>query len=168
MASFGMKVDFPSDAELDRMFDMVGAMQRYQCADKVVRAMGKVVLARAKQLVPRSKQNPKGDPTKKWSKKYEHRIGELPLWQSLRLIVRKSSKLSYALVGPMWREGNKAYFNMAYRKGSREVYLWGKAAGRSVQAIRNWMLQACDETKPQQIEAAKTELRNFLKATYGG
>lgn len=168
MASFSMKVDFPTDAELDRMFDVVGAMHRYGAADKVVKAMGKIVLERAKQLVPRSKKNPKGDPTKKWSQKYAHRVGEMPLWQSLKLVVRRTSKLSYALVGPMWREGSKAYFNMAYRKGSREVYLWGKAAGRSVQATRNWILQACDETKPQQIDAAKTELRKFLKDTYGG
>ena len=163
--AFDLQVSFPTDTELDRAFDVIGAMDRYKCADRVVRAMGNVVLKRAKELVPRSANT---GSTKLWSKKNAHRKGELPLWRSLRLIVRKTSKLSYALVGPVWREGQKAYFNLAYKKKSRAVWLWGRDANRTVPAIRNWMLQASDETHPQQLAAGLAELRKFVKDTYGG
>jgi len=162
--SFSMKVTFPRDAELNRLIDVVGAMDRYKAADKVCKAMAQPVLVRARQLVPRSAAT---GSTQGWSKKYAHRKGEMPLWRALRLIVRKGSKLAYALVGPMWREGSKAYFNLAYKKGSREVVYWGRRQGRSVKALRNWMLQASDETKPQQIAAAKAELTKFIRDTYG-
>lgn len=168
MASFTMKVDFPTDAELDRMFDMVGAMHRYGAADKVVRAMGKIVLTRAKAIVQSTANSALTGSRDKWSLEMKAAYSHIPhLYDALRLVMRKTSKLAYAIVGPMWREGNAAYYNLAYKKGTREVVYWGKPQGRSVQAIRNWMLQACDETKPQQVEAAKTELRRFLKDTYG-
>jgi hypothetical protein len=79
-----------------------------------------------------------------------------------------------AVIGPRWPKGNKAYFNTS-PKGNAG-HRWGKAgqqyqrtrngrtetytaiAAKPRSQIRNWIVQAFDETKSQQLAAMKAKL----------
>lgn len=162
---FQVTLDFPTDAELNAKLDGFSLLNRFKASDRVTSAMGRVVLARAKELAPRSK----AADTDRWSKTLKAaRAGVPALWRSVAMVLRKRAYDAYVIVGPKWPDGNKAYFNVAFRKGSREKVLWGKRMGQAIPAIRNWLLQAADETKSQQIEAARNELVKFTKDAFGG
>lgn len=164
MAKIDIRFDFPSDSQIDGLLNVVGQMEKYKASDKMVAAMARVILARARQLVPHGTQT---DRDARSSAQKAAADWESRLYRSIAMAVRKTTRLAYAVVGPSWPKGSKAYFNVAYKKGSRAVWYWGKNMGFAKPAIRNWLLQAADETKSQQIQAAKTALVKFLKDAYG-
>ena len=148
----------PSDAELNAMFDAVPILERHQVADKTVRAGAAPVVKRARQLAPRSS---KTGSAKKRSKSQEASADwSTPLWKTIKQVVRKYSANAFAVIGPKWPEGNKAYFNTS-PKGRKQV-LWGKHTGKTIAAVRNWIVQAFDETKPKQLAAMKAKLKTLM------
>lgn len=162
-----VRIDMPSDAELSRMFDAVPLLDRHQVFDKVLRAGARPVVTRAKQLAPRSSKTGSKD---KWSKKMLVDGGaggtprgkaETPLWKTIALVVRKYMKGGVSVVGPKWPEGNKAYFNTG--PSGRRQFLWGRNTGVVVAQIRNWIVQAFEETKPLQLSAMKKKLRQLMQ-----
>ena len=162
-----MRLNLPSDADLKRMFDAVPILQRHKVADQTVRAGARPIVTKARQLAPR------GDRTgtsKKRSKTQKKKFGiydenkdqnrHIPLWKTISMVVRKYAVNASAIVGPKWPEGNKAYFNTG--PGGRRQVLWGKVTGVTVPQIRNWIVQAFDETKPQQLSAMKKKLKQLM------
>lgn len=166
-----IRMNLPTDAELSKMFDAVPILERHRVSDRVVRAGGNVIAKRARQLAP---QSAKTGSTKKWSKKMfidggtggtARKKGEKPLWKTIKLIVRKGRNAgAISVVGPEWPEGNKAYFNTS-PKGRKQV-LWGKRTGKVVAQIRNWIVQAFDETKTQQLAAMKKTLMRAMDGVW--
>lgn len=148
----------PSDAQLRAMFDAVPILERHQVADKTVRAGAKPVVTRARQLSPRSSKT--GSAKKRSKAQQASADWNTPLYKTIKQVVRKYSANAFAVVGPKWPEGNKAYFNTS--PGGRKQVLWGKPTGKTIAAIRNWIVQAFDETKPQQLSAMKTKLRALM------
>ena len=170
-----IKHNLPSDSELARMFDAVPILDRHKVADKVLKAGAKPVVKRARQLAPRSTQ---ADRDKRSDSQRGAADWDYPLWKTIDHVVRKYRTGGFAAIGPRWPKGNKAYFNTSPRgnKGS----LWGTsgkqyrrrssrsastysdytapAAKRRVQ-IRNWIVQAFDEIKGQQLGAMKAKLK---------
>jgi len=153
----------PSDAELNAMFNAAPKLERFAVADKATRAGGTVIVKRARQLAP--KQTGRN----RWSKKMyidggtggtPRSANEKPLWKTIKQVVRKYSYNAASVVGPEWHEGNKAYFNTG-PDGRRQV-LWGKVTGRTVPQIRNWIVQAFDQTEAAQLEAMKKKLKTVL------
>jgi hypothetical protein len=153
-----MRLNLPSDADLKRMFDAVPILQRHKVADQTVRAGARPIVTKARQLAPR------GDRTgtsKKRSKSQQAKANwNIPLWKTISMVVRKYAVNASAIVGPKWPEGNKAYFNTG--PGGRRQVLWGKVTGVTVPQIRNWIVQAFDETKPQQLSAMKKKLKQLM------
>lgn len=153
-----MKLDLPSDADMKRMFDAVPILQRHKVADQTVRAGCKPIVAKARQLAPR------GDRTgtsKRRSKAQQAQANwNIPLWKTIAMVVRKYSANAAGIVGPKWPDGNKAYFNTG--PSGRKQVLWGKVTGVTVPQVRNWIVEAFDETKPQQLEAMKKKLKALM------
>lgn len=165
--SIDIKLELPTDAELAAMFDAVPVLERYKVGDKVTRAGGAVIVKRARQLAPRSDRT---GSVKRWSKKmYEdggtggtpRKQNEMPLWKTIAQVVRTYGKgQAFTVVGPKWPEGSKAYFNTG--PDGRRKFLWGKDTETTVPAIRNWIVQAFDETKDRQLSAMKAKLKTLM------
>lgn len=166
MAKLDIKIDLPSDAELKRMFDAVPILERYKVSDKVVRAAAKPVVKRARQLAPRSTPEARAKRSKKQRESAEW---DYPLWKTIAVVVRKYQQArGTAIVGPRWPTGNKAYFNTS-PKGRRRV-LWGRNVSVFIGSklspiapqIRNWIVQAYDETRTEQLAIMKTKLKELM------
>lgn len=153
--SLDVKLNLPTDAELAAMFDAVPMLRRNDVLGPVTAAGAKVIQERAKQLAPRStasdrkKRSAKQRASAAWDK--------VPLRDTIGMVTRKGQRIAFSIVGPKHPHGNKAYFN-ASRKGSRRHILWGRDVGRVKISIRNWIVQASDETKGQQLAAMKAAL----------
>ena len=158
-----LKIEFPSDAELKKMFDAVPRLQRYNVSDKAVNAAARIVARRAKQLAPRQTAQQR---KKRSAKQAKEANWNIPLYQTIAVVVRKYAINAAGIVGPKWPDGNKAYFNTG--PGGRRQVLWGKHTGVVVPQIRNWIVKAFDETKTQQLEAMKKSLKKSMKELWGG
>lgn len=181
-----IKLKLPTDAELERMFHMVPKLEKFKVTDQVVNAGTAVVVKRARALAPRSKPEDR----KKRSKsqrdgltKGGDRIDwDYPLWKTIKRVIRKyNSRYGVGIVGPEWPKGNKAYFNTS-PKGNKG-HLWGyagkayprrdgkthvAASPRARAQIRNWIVQAFDETRPAQLSAMKAKLTELMDKVMRG
>lgn len=159
-----IKIQMPSDAEINKMFNAVPVLEQHRVADQVVRAGSRAVLSRAKRLAPRGEVT---GTSKKRSRSQQSKANwNLPLWKSIALVVRKYKTNGTAIIGPRWPEGNKAYFNTS--PSGRKQVLWGRVTGKTVPQIRNWIVQAFDETKSEQLAAMKKKLQQKMKEIWGG
>lgn len=149
-----IRANLPSDRELMDMFGSAPKLGQYQVLTSATRAAAKIITARAKQLAPRSTE---ADRRKRSKKQKASANWNVRLHTQVGMVVRNYDRSSHAVVGPKHPHGNKAYFN-APRAGSRRHVLWGRDTGRTKQAIRNWVVRAFDETRPQQLSAMKTEI----------
>lgn len=154
MAGIAFKMDFPTDEELNHMFDAVPKLEKFKVLDKAIRPAADIVVKRARALAPRSTE---ADRAKRSKSQRDKADWNYPLWKTIKRVVRKyQNRYGVAVIGPEWPRGNKAYFNTS-PKGRKQV-LWGKRTGRIVPQIRDWIVQAFDETKPQQLASIKEEL----------
>jgi hypothetical protein len=155
--SITFKSTMPSDAELATMFGTVGTFDKYKVGDKVVTAGSTPILKRAKELAPRDTSG-NGD---KRSKNQKAKANwNIPLWKTVKRVIRKRESGALGIIGPEWPTGNKAYFNTS--PNGRRVFYWGKDAGKTKVAIRNWIVQAADETRGQQLDAMKSKLQEVM------
>jgi hypothetical protein len=158
------QVDFPSDDELKTMFGTVNTFEKFKVGDKTVRAAAKIVLKRARQLAPRD--------TKGWSKlrakkqKASSKWDAKPLWKTIKMKVVKGQSGGYAVVGPEYGVGNKAYFDTSPK--GRRVFYWGNDAGKVRLMVRNWIVQAADETRAEQLAAMKVALTEAVEQLIRG
>lgn len=173
--SISFKSNLPSDAEIATMFGTVGTFDKYKVGDKVVTAGSTPILKRAKELAPR---DTKGN-GKKRSENQKNAVGkngqkinwDKPLNTTMKRKVAKTQTGAYAIIGPSWPDGNKAYFNTG--PSGNKGHHWGyhgqkyiTKKGRTHTAgpakariqIRNWIVQAADETRPAQLDAMKNKL----------
>lgn len=158
--SLDIKMQLPTDAELNKMFNAVPALERHQVMDKVLTAGSRPVVRRARQLAPRSSPE---DRAKRSSSQQTQQSGidwNYPLWKTIGRVVRKYSHRGVAVIGPKSPRGNKVFFNVS-PKGRRQV-LWGNRTGRVLPAIRNFIAQAFDETKTEQLQVMKTKLKEVM------
>lgn len=153
-----IKMNLPGDAEIKAMFDAVPILERRGVADKVIRAGAKPIVKRARQLAPRGNET---DRRKRSKKQKQSANWNIPLFKTIALVVRKYQKTNgVGIIGPRYPDGNKAYFNTSLR-GRRQV-LWGHRTGRVLPQIRNWIVQAFDETRQEQNAAMKAKLKQLL------
>jgi hypothetical protein len=155
-----IRMQLPTDADLRKLFDAVPQLRRYQVMPATTRAGGQVVVKRAKQLAPRSTPADRKKRSKK--QRAEANWDGKPLHRSVAMVTRNYERASVSVVGPKHPDGNKAWFNSP-KSGHRLHVLWGKAGGRRTKlAIRNWIVRAFDETRPQQLEAMKLALKKRI------
>ena len=154
-----IKMQLPNDSELDKMFNMVPKLERYKVLDKATGEAAKIVVKRARDLAPKSSET--GSALKRSASQANKANWHVPLWKTIKKVFRKyQNRYGIAVIGPEWPTGNKAYFNTS-PKGRRQV-LWGKPTGRVVAQIRNWIVQAFDETKGQQLDAMKESIKSTV------
>lgn len=153
-----VKMNLPTDAELVRMFDMVPHLERGKVIDTVVKAGCEPIVKRARDLAPRSTGKSKRSKSQAAKADWAY-----PLWKTIKRVIRKyDNRYGLGVIGPEWPKGNKAYFNTSPKGRKRK--LWGKDpdpnGGLSAVApqVRNWIVQAFDETKSEQTSAMKDEL----------
>ena len=157
-----LQMKMPRDAELQKMFGGVAQLNRYEVGDKVVRAGAASIVTRARALAPRSTQESREKRSKNQKASADWNY---PLWKTIKMVVRKYQRGNAgAIVGPEWPKGNKAYFNTS-PQGRKQV-LWGKVTGRTIPQIRNWIVKAFDETRPQQLAAMKNKLRTLMDSIW--
>lgn len=161
----GWDVKLPSDAELKKMFDAVPQLNRYEVADAVVAAGIKPITGRARRLIPRSKP---ADRAKRSKKQRETNPGlDDPLWKSVRHVVRKAGRGgAVAVSGPEFKgkagASQKIYLVAEHKQKGRRMFFWGRDGGRTKLKIRNVMIQAAEETKPEQLAAMKVPLKKKM------
>jgi hypothetical protein len=153
-----LRLNLPSDSELAAMFDAVPVLERAEVSYHTLRAGVNPLVKRARQLSPRSTKEMRD---KRSASQRKQADWDYPLWKTIKLVVRRGRRgAGFAVVGPEWPKGNKAYFNTA-PKGRRQIF-WGVASGATVPQIRNWIVQAFDETKSQQLLAMKVKLKLLM------
>lgn len=151
----------PTDRELDRMFKATEQLDRYKVGDKAVRAGAKPLLQEARRLTPDGRKT--GNSQRRLKAQASEYNWDKPLKSTIRMVIRKYGTGAFAVVGPKWREGNKAYFNTSPRGRRRKIY--GKdpvTLSRIAPQIRNWIVQAYDVTRSKQLAAMKESLRKSL------
>lgn len=164
-----MSIDFdtrnlPTDQEIERMFNAVPVLERHKVADKTVRAGATPIVKRARQLAPRSSKT--GTADKRSRNQQAQADWSTPLWKTIAMVVRKYSSNAAAIIGPRWPDGNKAYFNTS--PAGRRKWLWGRDTGQIVPQVRNWIVQAFDETRAEQLAAMKRKLKSLMDEVWRG
>jgi len=180
-----IKMDIPVDAELARMLNMDDRIDRFKLFDKALTAASGPVIRRARQLCWDGQKAAPGAPSgnsakrswyqrngveppwAKWIKrgktkrnKYGKVDWETQLKTTIGRVVRKYSRKGIAVIGPSWPKGNKAYFNAG--KNGRDVWYWGDDQGFKKKAMRNFIVQAFDETKNEQQQLMKAQVKTLL------
>lgn len=149
-----IKMSLPTDAELAAMFDAVPMLKRHDVMGATTTAGAKVIVQRAKQLAPRGNDE---DRKKRSATQKAAANWNIRLHTTIAQVTRKGNTRAFSIVGPRHPIGNKAYLNSP-KNGSRRHVLWGRDGGRVKTAIRNWIVQAFDETRSQQLSAMKAAL----------
>ncbi len=121
-------------------------------ADKAITQASEHVLVRARDLVPNSDNtNSRAKQSKKTRQKWPKKLRD-----TIRKKIVKYANASVAIVGPKSPEGNMAHF---MQENPRRLVLWGKATAVQMFRIsRNWITQAFDETKSEQLATIKRVL----------
>jgi hypothetical protein len=149
-----VQMKLPTDRELAKMFDAIPQLKRHGVLGATTQAGAKVIVSRARQLAPRGND---ADRQKRSAKQKAAANWNIRLYTTIAEVTRRGNRLAFSIVGPRHPQGNKAYFNSP-KSGSRRHVLWGRDGGRVKTAIRNWIVQAFDETRPAQLAAMKAAL----------
>ena len=158
-----LESNLPSDAALQTMFGTVGTFEKYKVGDRVVTAGTNPILKRAKELAPRDRSG-HGD-KRSQSQKAKARWN-IPLHTTIKRKVWKGNKGAVGIVGPTWPDGNKAYFDTS--PNGRRIFYWGKSSGKVKITVRNWIVQAADETRHEQLDAMKSKLQEAIDEVIRG
>ena len=130
--------------------------------DKALRAAGKVVAERAKELCPRSIKTGTWDA---WSKKTEgERRGVKPLAETIGVVVRKYDTSSVAVVGPQYPAGSLGHL-IEY---GHSAIVWGRVSKKYRRVPpKPFLRPAVDETKGEQEAAMLGVLKAELEKVKG-
>lgn len=125
-------------------------------ADRAMTAATTVLQRRAISIAPDSQQTGSRKKQSKKSKKiWRHKLN-----QKIRKKILRRPDSVYGIVGPKSPEGNMAHF---VNGKPRRLVLWGKATRVAMYRYeRNWMLQAFDESRGEQLSAMRESLRREI------
>lgn len=164
-----IKVSVKSDiARVNRVLSQIPQQMQFAAYDKALPAAGDVVAQRAKELAPRSTQNPKGG-REKMSAKAKAIWSAEPVADMMEVkpVKKRKDVDPYVLVGPSFPEGNKANFIHPMKSDNKEQVNWGARKGTR-NKDNDFLKRAADETRPQQIRAFLSrlipEVRKRLKS----
>lgn len=147
------------EAQIKKLLD-IPLHLRLGPAERVLTAMAKPVVAKAKAIAPSSRQS---GTRKKWSQKYKNNAA----WQNdsgshIGYVYRKTERGGYLVVGGKHPQANK--LNFSHGKPRNVVY-WGKPAGitKRIDPKDRFVQKAFDETRSQQIAAGNAQLEKEIK-----
>ena len=124
--------------------------------DRAVKAACNLIAKRARQLAPDSRKTG----TKEFQSAKTKAKWPVRLKTTIRTKVIKYPNGAWGIVGPKSPEGNAAHF---MQEKPRRHVLWGKATAiKKYRIERNWITQAFDETKSEQLSAVEASLKRDI------
>jgi hypothetical protein len=151
------------EAQIKKLLD-IPLHLRLGPAERVLKAMAKPVVDKAKAIAPSSI---KSGNRKKWGKNKTKHFDPAS-WSAtesakhIGYVYRKTERGGYLVVGGKSPASNKLNFDSGK---PRKVMYWGKDAGKTkrIDPKDRFMQRAFDETRSQQISAGNTQLEKELK-----
>ena len=153
-------VTITETGDMNAILEQLPIMLQRGAVDKALRAAGKVVAKRAKELCPRSSQT---GTREEWSKQTAgSRTGAKPLAETIGVVVRKYDTVSVAVVGPQYPAGSLGHL---VEYGHRHI-AWGHDTGRRIPP-KPFLRPAADGTKGEQEAAMLGVLKAELEKVKG-
>jgi hypothetical protein len=170
-----------NDSEINKLLAIPSYVAQ-AVVDKAMPAMARPIIVKAKEIAPRSHIKQPGNATDgatrdKWSKSKKNgptKNFNYATWSQdtsgdhigYRTFKNTSAFEVAVKVGARSPRGNKQRFNQM-KHTEREVYYWGKKAGKKYRPRERFMQRAYDETIPEQMsaftEALDTEIKNLMR-----
>ena len=160
--SMDIKITF-DESQLDKLMK-IPVLMRLGPAERILKAMAKPIVVRAKAIAPNSRVSSGNDgPTRdkmsantkaKWPESGKNHI---------RMIYRKGDGGGYLVIGANDPLGNS--FNFDSSNKGRKVFYWGKDSGKikRVEPSQRFMQKAFDETRSAQVSAGNAQLEKEMK-----
>lgn len=121
--------------------------------DRAVQKASNVAAKRARQLAPDSRRTG----TRPKQSKKSRAIWKHQLRSVIRVKLARYPHTRIGIVGPKSPEGNHAHF---MQEKPRRHVLWGRSTRiAQLRIARNWITQAFDETRGEQMDAMKSSLQ---------
>ena len=153
-------VTITETGDMDAILQQLPLMLQRQALDKALRAAGKVVAKRAKELCPRSTRTG----TSQWwsNETFAKRAQAKPLAETIGVVVRKYDTVSVAVVGPQYPAGALGHL-VEY---GHNLVVYGRPTGRRVPP-QPFMRPAVDETRSEQDDVMLNVLKAELEKVKG-
>ena len=137
----------------------IPVLMRLGPAERILKAMGKPIAARAKAIAPDSRTSGTRDKMSANTKAKWPESGK----NHIRMIYRKGDGGGYLVIGANDPLGNSLNFDSS-NKG-RKVFYWGVDSGKikRVEPSQRFMQKAFDETRSAQVSAGNAQLEKEMK-----
>ena len=157
-----VSVTITETIDMNKILVQLPLMLQRGALDKALRAAGKVVQRRARELCPRSSHT---DSRELWSKKTAaDRSNAKPLAETIGVVVRKYDTTSVAVVGPQYPAGSLGHLV----EFGHNAILWGRVSKKYRRVPpKPFLRPAADETRGAQDAAMLSVLKSEL-AKAGG
>ena len=155
--SMDLKMTF-DESQLAKLLK-IPVLMRLGPAERIVKAMAKPIVIRAKAIAPNSRTSGTRDKMSPETKAKWPESGK----NHIRVIYRKGDGGGYLVIGANDPLGNSLNFDASDR--GRKVFYWGKDSGKikRVEPSQRFMQKAFDETKSAQVLAGNAQLEKEMK-----
>ena len=155
--SMDLKMTF-DESQLAKLLK-IPVLMRLGPAERIVKAMAKPIVIRAKAIAPNSRTSGTRDKMSPETKAKWPESGK----NHIRVIYRKGDGGGYLVIGANDPLGNSLNFDASDR--GRKVFYWGKDSGKikRVEPSQRFMQKAFDETKSAQVSAGNAQLQKEMK-----
>ena len=155
--SMELKITF-DESQLAKLLK-IPVLMRLGPAERILKAMAKPIVVRAKAIAPDSRTSGTRDKMSAETKAKWPESGKT----HIRMIYRKGDGGGYLIMGASDPLGNSLNFDSSSR--GRKVFYWGKDSGKikRVEPSQRFMQKALDETKSAQVSAGNAQLEKEMK-----
>ena len=155
--SIELRIDF-DESQLAKIMQ-IPLLLRLAPAERILKAMAKPIVAKAKAIAPDSR---KSGTRKRMSKKTDAKWPETGR-NHIGFVYRKSEGGGYLVIGGKSPKANS--FNFDSSKKGRKVVYWGRSSGlvKRVEPSERFMQKAFDTTRAAQISAGNAQLEKECK-----
>ena len=155
--SMELKITF-DESQLAKLLK-IPVLMRFGPAERILKAMAKPIVVRAKSIAPNSRTSGTRDKMSSETKAKWPESGK----NHIRMIYRKGDGGGYLVIGANDPLGNSLNFDASDR--GRKVFYWGKDSGKvkRVEPSQRFMQKAFDETKSAQVSAGNAQLEKEMK-----
>lgn len=147
------------EAQIQKLLN-IPLLMRLAPAERVLKAMAKPVIERAKSIAPSSRRS---GTRKKWSRKYK----DNPAYQEdsgkyIGMKYIKTERGGLMIVGGKYPRANKQNYEAGDK---RKVVYWGKKTSKikRINPSERFMQKAFDETRAQQVTSGNEQLTKELR-----
>lgn len=150
------------EAQIEKLLQ-IPLLMRLGPAERILKAMAKPVIERAKSIAPSSRRS---GTRKKWSKKYKNN----PNYQEdsgrhIGMKYIKTERGGLMIVGGKYPRANKQNYEAGDK---RKIVYWGKKTSeiKRINPSERFMQKAFDETRTQQVTAGNEQLGKEMSNTW--